>query len=145
YRQAISVMPNWVEAYINLGTTLYQLNRSKESRQAFAKAVELDPANAIAHFNLGCLCDAMGDTQLAIDEFRTALGRSAEMADAHLNLALAYEKQNQKADAERHFGLYLRYEPGGPWAEYARTRLGALRVPAETKQGKVTPFRKVRV
>jgi tetratricopeptide (TPR) repeat protein len=145
YQHAIEAMPEWVEAYINLGTSLYQLGRSKESRQAFARAVELEPPNAIAHFNLGCLCDAMGDTKEAIEEFRTALSRSPEMADAHLNLALAYEKSDQKTAAERHFGLYLRYEPGGPWAEYARTRLGALRTRPASASGKVTPFRNVGV
>lgn len=143
YGHAVEIMPEWVEAYINLGTTLYQLGRSQESRQAFATAVQLDPANAIAHFNLGCLCDGMGDTAEAIEEFRQALARSPQMADAHLNLALAYDKTGRRSAALRHLALYLRYEPNGPWAGYAKSQLGALRARPSTDKGKVTPFRNV--
>ena len=62
------------------------------------------------------------------------------MADAHLNLALAYEKTGRKPDALRHLSLYLRFEPQGLWAEYARSRLSTIR--RRTPAGKVTPFRR---
>ena len=139
YRQAIEAAPEWVEAYINLGTTLFQLGRTGESREVFAAAIERDSRNALAHFNLGCAHERLGDTASAISNFRTALVYAPRMADAHLNLALAYEKTGAKADAVDHFSLYLRYEPQGPWAEFARTRIRAGR--RETPPGKVTPFR----
>jgi tetratricopeptide (TPR) repeat protein len=142
YRHAIESMPGWVEAHINLGTTLYQLGETEEARDAFATAVALEPANVLAHFNLGCVHERLGNTSQAIEEFRAALERTPHMADAHLNLALAYEKTGRKTDALRHLGLYLRFEPNGLWAEYARTRLNTIqrRPPA----GKVTPFRRTR-
>jgi tetratricopeptide (TPR) repeat protein len=83
----------------------------------------------------------MGDTREAIEEFRAALARSPQMADAHLNLALAYEKTGRKAGAQRHFSLYLRFDPTGPWADYSRKCLGASR--SQPSPGKVTPFRHV--
>jgi hypothetical protein len=59
-----------------------------------------------------------------------------------LNLGLACEKTGAKADALSHFSQYLRYEPQGPWAEFARSRIrnGGRGSPG----GKVTPFRGVR-
>jgi tetratricopeptide (TPR) repeat protein len=142
YRQAIEAAPEWVEAYINLGTTLFQLGRTGESREVFAAAVERDSRNALAHFNLGCAHERLGDSASAIGSFRTALVYAPRMADAHLNLALAYEKTGAKADALCHFSLYLRYEPQGPWAEFARTRIRTGR--RESLPGKVTPFRSLR-
>lgn len=142
YGQAIEAAPEWVEAYINLGTTLFQLGRIGESRDAFAAAVELNSRNALAHFNLGCAHERLGDTASAISNFRTALDHAPRMADAHLNLALAYERTGAQAGALGHFSLYLRFEPQGPWAEFARTRIRAGR--RESPAGKVTPFRGLR-
>jgi hypothetical protein len=64
------------------------------------------------------------------------------MADAHLNLALAYEKAGRLADSLNHLSLYLRYEPQGPWADFARTRLRDSRGEAASATSKVTPFRR---
>lgn len=141
YRQAIAAAPEWVEAYINLGTTLFHVGRIGESREAFAAAVERDARNALAHFNLGCAHERLGDTGTAIRNFRTALSLAPRMADAHLNLALAYEKTGAKADALNHFSLYLRYEPQGPWADFARTRIRTTPRHPPGGGGKVTPFR----
>jgi tetratricopeptide (TPR) repeat protein len=143
YRQAIEAAPEWVEAYINLGTTLFQVGRIGESREVFAEAVARDSRNALAHFNLGCAHERLGDTTTAIDNFRTALSLAPRMPDAHLNLALAYEKTGAKTDALNHFSLYLRYEPQGPWADFARTRIRAGRQSPSGSGGKVTPFRGV--
>jgi len=142
YGQAIAAEPGWLEAHINLGTALFQMGSHSESRDAFAAAVRLDPASALAHFNLGCASDRLGDTIAAIQEFRLAIARAPEMADAHLNLALSYEKSGDAADAQRHFATYLRHEPQGVWAEFARSRIAPkLRtVPRDN----ITPFRSVR-
>lgn len=141
YRSAIELSPEWVEAHINLGTALYQLGKMEESRDLFRRAALIDPRNALAHFNLGCMHDRLGDTPAAIEEFRAAIGHSPHMADAHLNLALAYEKSQKLQESLHHLSLYLRYEPQGPWADFARLRLRESRGENSTK---VTPFRKIR-
>ena len=65
------------------------------------------------------------------------------LADAHLNLALAYEKSGQVRSAIRHLSLYVRYEPNGPWAEFARSRIARYSTPAQSSPaGKLTPFRR---
>jgi tetratricopeptide (TPR) repeat protein len=139
YRRAIELSPEWVEAHINLGTALYQMEHMEEARDVFARATRLDSRNALAHFNLGCMHDRLGDASAAIDEFRAAVEHSPHMADAHLNLALAYEKSGRLTDSLHHLSLYLRYEPQGPWADFARTRLRDSRGDVSNK---VTPFRR---
>ena len=143
YRCAIQSAPDWVDAQINLGTALYHLGRLRESLEAFAAAVKIDPHHALAHFNLACLCDKLGDLEGAAQEFRAALACAPDMAEAHLNLGLVYEKLHRKSEAKQCLASYLRYDPHGRWAEYARKKLGASRR-ARRASAKVTPFRHAR-
>ena len=106
--------------------------------------MEVDPVNGLARFNLGCVHDRLGDTETAIAEFRMAIALVPHMADAHLNLALAYDKLGNKDDALVHLEHYLRDDPQGPWAEYARLRLDAHRRLSRGGSSKVTPFRRNR-
>jgi len=145
YRKAVDAAPEWVEAHINLGTTLYQLGRMEEANEEFAIAVEFEPGNALAEFNLGCVLEQLGRTKDAIQHLSRAIELSPTLADAHLNLALAYEKGGQIQSAIRHLSLYLRYEPTGTWAEFARSRIARYRTPhPPSPSGKLTPFRRAR-
>ena len=54
-RALIAVFPNDAEAYNRLGKALAELGRYAEARQAYAKALELDPHNPIARKNLSRL------------------------------------------------------------------------------------------
>jgi tetratricopeptide (TPR) repeat protein len=144
YRKAVEAAPEWVEARINLGTAMYQLGRMEEAREHFSMAVKFEPRNALAEFNLGCVLEQLGKTGEAILHLSNAVELAPSLADAHLNLALAYEKTGQGQNALRHLSLYLRYEPNGPWAEFARARIAKYRPPSPSSpSGKLTPFRTI--
>jgi len=92
---------------------------------------------------LGCVLEQMGKTPDAIEHLVRAVELAPSLADAHLNLALAYEKSGQVHNALRHLSLYVRYEPNGPWAEFALSRIAKYRPPNPTPpSGKLTPFRR---
>jgi tetratricopeptide (TPR) repeat protein len=143
YRKAVEAAPGWVEARINLGTTLYQLGLMESALEQFSKAVDLEPKNALAEFNLGCVLQQLGNLKGAIQHLVHSVELMPALGDAHLNLALAYEKSGQKLNAMHHLSLYLRYEPNGPWADFARSRIAAHRPPVQPA-GKLTPFRRKR-
>jgi tetratricopeptide (TPR) repeat protein len=144
YRKAVEAAPEWVEARINLGTAMYQLGRMEEAREHFTIAVEFEPENSLAEFNLGCVLEQLGNTPEAILHLSRAVELAPSLADAHLNLALAYEKSGQVHNALRHLSLYVRYEPNGPWAEFARARIDKYRPPSPPPpSGKLTPFRRI--
>lgn len=143
YGKAVEAAPGWVEARINLGTTLYQLGQLESAHEQFAMAVELEPQNPLAEFNLGCVLQQLGDLKGAIQHLSRSVELMPGLADAHLNLALAYEKIEQKQDTIRHLSLYVRYEPNGPWADFARSRIATPRNPGRPS-GKLTPFRRKR-
>jgi len=144
YRKAVNAAPDWVEARINLGTALYQLGRMEEAREHFSFAVEFEPENALAEFNLGCVLEQLGKKPEAILHLARAVELAPTLADAHLNLALAYEKIGQGQNVLRHLNSYVRYEPNGPWADFARARIAKYRPPSpSTPSGKLTPFRRI--
>ena len=144
YRKAVDAAPEWVEARINLGTALYQLGRMQDAHEQFLMAVEIEPENALAEFNLGCVLEQMAKTAEAILHLSRAVELVPSLADAHLNLALAYEKNGQAHNALRHLSLYVRYEPNGPWADFARSRIDKYRPPSPSSPaGKLTPFRRI--
>jgi tetratricopeptide (TPR) repeat protein len=140
YRHVLELAPSWVEAHINLGVALYQLSELEEARQAFLNALVLDPQNSITHFNLGCVLDELGRPDESIKHLEEAVRIAPDHADAHFNLALAYEKRRERRRARDHWALYLRYEPRGPWSDYARSRLEPPR-PARSLPAPI-PFRK---
>jgi tetratricopeptide (TPR) repeat protein len=144
YRKAVDAAPEWVEARINLGTAMYQLGRIEEAREHFSIALNFEPENALAEFNLGCVLEQLGKTAEAIMHLSRSIELAPTLADAHLNLALAYEKIGQGQNVLRHLNLYLRYEPNGPWAEFARARIAKYRPPSPSSpSGKLTPFRRI--
>ncbi len=141
YQRAMDSAPEWIEARINLGTTLYQLQRMEEASRVFVGAAQMDPANPLAHFNLGCVLEQLGEVEAAIRSFLRAVELAPSLADAHLNLALAYDSRGEKHLARKHLSLYLQYEPRGAWADFARSRMEEPRAPVHS--GKLTIFRQM--
>jgi Flp pilus assembly protein TadD len=140
YERALELAPGWIEACINLGTVLYQLQEMEEAKSVLTKAAALEPDNPLVHYNLGCVLDQLGENDSAIRHLCRAVELSPHLADAHLNLAMAYEQRGQKEQARRHLSLYLHYEPRGAWAEFARSQIRSSRL--ARRSGKLTPFRK---
>lgn len=145
YRKSVEAAPDWVEAHINLGTSLYQLGRLEEARAEFETARNLQPGNALAEFNLGCVLEQLGHAEDSIKHLLRATQLAPGLADAHLNLALAFEKAGRSQNAVRHLTLYLRYDPNGPWAEFARAQIARHRNSRPpSPSAKVTPIRRNR-
>jgi len=56
YQRATQVAPNDARPFVNLGSLLYfHYKRTYDAKVALTKALELDPNNADAHFNLGVM------------------------------------------------------------------------------------------
>ena len=65
--------------------------------------------------------EGFGDTlKSAVSALRRAVTLAPASGPAHYNLALAYERQNERRKALRHWVAYLKLDPIGPWANHAR-------------------------
>jgi tetratricopeptide (TPR) repeat protein len=64
--------------------------------------------------------DEMQRLTEATTAYQKAVALVPQYADAHYNLALAYERQGQRRRALRHWLSYVRLDPVGPWAKHAK-------------------------
>ncbi|MEQ8767799.1 MAG: tetratricopeptide repeat protein [Planctomycetota bacterium] len=124
YRRVIEVDPSHVEAMFNLGNVLYGLHQLDTAIDQYRRAIEQDERYVEAWNNLGI---ALGDQERwreALNAFQRALAVEPTYADAHYNLAETYEQLGLRAEADRHWRDYLRYDPTSTWAREVREKLG---------------------
>jgi tetratricopeptide (TPR) repeat protein len=67
--------------------------------------------------------DETGRLNEAITSYQSAISLAPTYADAHYNLALAYEKSRQPRKALHHWEAYARLDTMGPWAVHARNQI----------------------
>jgi len=89
FRQALEANPESVPARVNLATALVPLGYPERAMELNQEAVELDPGNAAAHYNLGVLYANQADYEEAIGHFRATLEANAEDVAARVALARA--------------------------------------------------------
>ena len=111
YTRAIQRDPKMVEAYVNRGYTLNDMQNPQQAEQDFHTALKLAPGNGIAHLGL-----AFSDLQLrqpkeALDEAREAQKLMGESGATHLALATAYRQQHLLASAEQEYRAAIKYAP----------------------------------
>lgn len=83
-RAIIAVFPNDVDAYNRLGKALTELGRYSKAREAYSKALELDPINSIAQKNLarlatldeGTAAQGEGGQKLSPQMFISEMGKT---------------------------------------------------------------------
>ena len=70
YNQAIYIDPNYVDAYIGLGTSCVPLGLYKCAIEAFKQIIRIEPDSVGAHFGLGLMYSKIGDRNLALNEYK---------------------------------------------------------------------------
>jgi tetratricopeptide (TPR) repeat protein len=123
YRQILDIRPNHAPAAINLGTIHYNRREFDRAEELYRRATVADPGYALAFFDLGNVLDETMQSNEAIAAYRQAVSLVPHYADAHYNLALAYERQGERRRALRHWLMYARLDPVGPWGSHAKCQV----------------------
>ena len=93
------------------------------AREAYERALRLDPAHAEAHVNLGRLLHEAGEAGLAAEHYGAALqGRPAD-ATAAFNLGVALEDLGRRQEAIRAYEQAIAVDPSCADAHYNLSRL----------------------
>ncbi|HKC23610.1 MAG TPA: tetratricopeptide repeat protein [Thermoanaerobaculia bacterium] len=95
----------------------------EKSREAYAKALELEPEHADAHVNLGRLLHEDGDLAAAETHYRAALRAVPAHSVAAFNLGVALEDQGRLAEAAEAYQSSIRADASAADAHY---RLAAV-------------------
>ena len=91
----------------NRGVVLYYRGAFEAARDAFRKAIELQPDYPEGLNNLGLACSRLGQEQDAIEAFRKALTVDPKMSEAYNNLGFLYHTASQFDRAAQMFGLAI--------------------------------------
>jgi tetratricopeptide (TPR) repeat protein len=88
------------EEWFHMGLDL-EPHDADNARDAYRRALELDPRHVDAHVNLGRLLHEAGQVEAAATHYRQALALRPDDATAAFNLGVALEDQGCPADAIR--------------------------------------------
>ena len=105
HRARRSDEPLTAEQWYTLGIDL-ETAAPAEARDAYVRALALDPRHASARVNLGRWLQADGHPAEAVVQYRVALAAHPHHPTAAFNLARLYEQAGKRAAALRHLKAY---------------------------------------
>jgi len=94
-----------------------------QARDAYRRALELDPRHTEARVNLGRLLHEAGHARAAEENYRLALLAEPDNATAAFNLGVALEDLGRFAEAIQAYELAIRSDPDSADAHYNISRL----------------------
>lgn len=109
YDKAISISPDYVEAWVEKGTLLAELGDDDEAVDLLQKAYAIDPGYVGAPYELGSVWLRLGDFAQALDWGLIALKIDEKRAATHSLLAEIYKRVGEENAARHHSELARKY------------------------------------
>ncbi len=134
-RRAIDLKPDYVDAQLNLGKALLDLDRHREAARCFETVLGLRPDLAQAHQQLARAFEADGDVEAEITSRERAISALGGTAADHCRLGVLCDRAARNEDALAHFDRAVALDPGHVDAHvfrgHAHLKAGDLRRGAE--------------
>lgn len=108
---AVSIKPDYAEAFFNLGVALHALDKKPHALECYKKALQSSPKYAEAHNNLGNLYKEFGLLDLSIESLEWAVAYKHDYAEAFNNLGAAYHDIGRVEDAIKSFERAIKINP----------------------------------
>jgi len=90
YRLALTLRPDYIAAFVNLGNIFLELNRLDDAAESFKSVLKLDQNNPAAHYGLGQVAISKGSYAEAVGHFEKTLAQVPDANRVHYSLAMAY-------------------------------------------------------
>lgn len=110
------------EEWYDLGHELEAVSPA-EAKEAYLKAILLDPAHVEAHVNLGRLLHDEGEVEEAEQLYRQAVAADSEHPVAWYNLGVALEDRSRLTEAIQAYRKAVLFDPALASAHYNLSRL----------------------
>ncbi|XP_044311237.1 protein O-mannosyl-transferase TMTC3 isoform X2 [Varanus komodoensis] len=114
YRQAISMRPDFKQAYISRGELLLKMNKPLQAKEAYLRALELDRRNADLWYNLAIVYIELKEPTEALKNFNRALELNSNHKLALFNSALLMQESGDarlRPEAKKRLLNYIKEEP----------------------------------
>ncbi|XP_063165027.1 protein O-mannosyl-transferase TMTC3 [Candoia aspera] len=113
YRQAISMRPDFKQAYISRGELLLKMNKPLQAKEAYLRALDLDRSNADLWYNLAIVYIELKDPSEALKNFNQALELNPSHKLALFNSALLMQESGEaslRPEAKKRLLSYIKEE-----------------------------------
>ena len=111
YNKALSLKPDYADAYNNMGISLAGQGKVAEAIEAYNKALSLKPDYAEAYYNMGTSLAGQGKLAEAIEAYSKALSFKPDFFEACSNMGLALNEQGKLAEAIEAYNKALSIKP----------------------------------
>ena len=132
YQSVLARAPRNFDALHMLGVLALQSARPAEAAEHISRALQVDPASAAAHNNLGEAWRRIGRREEAEARFREAVAIDSRYADAHFNLATVLRRLGRGEEAVQSYRSAVAIDPAFAEAHvHLGETLNALGRPAQ--------------
>ncbi len=138
HRSLFEKDPDFPKLVSQLGAARLKQGDSR-AEESFREALERDPREASAQYNLGLALQSQGKLAEAIQHYRAAIALSDDNPMFHNNLAAALASQGSLLEAATHFETVVRLKPD--YAE-GHFNLGNVRMGLKDPKSAITHFQK---
>jgi tetratricopeptide (TPR) repeat protein len=114
--------------YFELGNYYYYKNNLDKALTYYERALAVDPANPVNHFNLACLLSELGNFKKSTSIFKRIVKEmDSGLSESWFWLAMNSGQQQQYREASKYLRKYLEQEPEGDYSWQAEEILDYLR------------------
>jgi tetratricopeptide (TPR) repeat protein len=99
YEKAITIEPDYAEAFYNMGNALRQQVKLDEAIGAYEKATAFKSNYAEAYHNMGTALQDLGKLDEAIAAYKKAIGIKPDYAEVLYNMGNAFRQQGKRDEA----------------------------------------------
>lgn len=112
YEKALGLKNDEIPVYNGYIFSLMQLNQIQKAKECSEYIIKLDPANALAHYNLAKIYTKEENYSLALTELKTSVALDASYKKAYGDIAKIYDILNETDKAIKYWTLASEYETG---------------------------------
>jgi len=121
-RQAVTLAERDVDARLNLGRALHNLNRSIEAEHEFDRVIALDPRAPLARFHRGMVRQALGDLDAAIADLSEEIKQNPAYPPSYFSRGKAYQTKGFLSEALADLDVAAQQMPDNSRVLFARGR-----------------------
>ena len=111
FTKALTIKPDYDEAYNNMGTALQEQGKLDDAIKSFNNAISINPNYAEAYYNMGNVLQDKGQLEEAVEAFEKAISIKPSYFEAHNNVGLALQEKGKLEEAIVSYTKALSLDP----------------------------------